>query len=48
MRVPDEAGVGMATVKVSFPTLKTVPVAAGTFQLKVKPADPAPTAAPSK
>ena len=36
----------MATVKVSFPTLTTLKVATGTFQLKVKPAAPAAPAAP--
>ncbi len=47
MWVPEEAGPGLATARVSFPTLKAFPVDAGVFKVKILPPEPA-EAAPAK
>jgi hypothetical protein len=38
VRVPESAGEGKATVKASFPELKTLKVAPGTFEIEIKKA----------
>jgi hypothetical protein len=40
VRVPDEAGIGMAKVAVSYPNSKVGPVAPTTFEIPIK--DPPP------